>query len=203
MRKAIFIFVAILVVAASVDWIRACKAERSDVEQFQRRLTFANMYECQSPHRDFAIRVPSFFSPQSDSLQGDGRLRYAYFDKWATVVLEAYVLANPGMTVKEGMDSLSDVLHATSRKRGSNYFILSGQQYEEGSRINAYSYYSKFIYGGNRWYVLTMLYPNHYRPALDRLFREIDQWQIWPRRQLQLKQGEEQTPKAYPEEPSE
>jgi len=40
-----------------------------------------------------------------------------------------------------------------------------------------------------------MVYPDDYKDILARLFKEIDDWQIWERPRPKLKQGESQTPK--------
>jgi hypothetical protein len=40
-----------------------------------------------------------------------------------------------------------------------------------------------------------MVYPDRYHDVLTRLFKEIDDWQVWERPRLQMKQGEDQTPK--------
>ena len=40
MRKAIFIFIAIILVAASIDWIRSCNGLKSHKEVFGRELYF-------------------------------------------------------------------------------------------------------------------------------------------------------------------
>ena len=85
------------------------------------------------------------------------------------------------------------------QKHGEDYFILSGPQFECGSLIEGYSYYSKFVRNGKLWFVYTMVYPDRYQDVLTRLFQEIDEWKIWERPHLQLKQGESQTPKAVSE----
>ncbi len=86
-------------------------------------------------------------------------------------------------------------LHATNQKRGKDFFILSGPQYEQGIYIEGYSYYSKFVKNHKFWFVYTMVYPDRYKPVLTRLFKEIDDWQVWERPHLQLKQGESPYPK--------
>ena len=181
MRKAIFIFIAIVLVAASIDWIRSCSGLKSHKEVFGRELTYADMYEYKDADYDYVVRVPSFFTAQPDSLQDEkGRM-------------------NNGQSLKDGMDSLAQVLKATDSKLGSNYFILSGPQYENGSLIEGYSYYSKVMTNHKLWFVYTMVYPDDYKDILARLFKEIDDWQIWERPRPQLKQGESQTPKAVSE----
>jgi len=76
---------------------------------------------------------------------------------------------------------------------------FSGPQYENGSLIDGYSYYSKVMANHKLWFVYTMIYPDNYKDVLTRLFKEIDDWQIWERPHLQLKQGESQTSKAVSE----
>ena len=195
MRKAIFIVIAIVLVGGSIDWIEACSEVKSHKEVFGRQLTFAEMYKYKDAYYDYVLRVPSFFTAQPDSLQEEkGRMRFEYGDRWITIVIESHVMSNNGQSLKDGMDSLAQLLHATERKLGSDYFILSGPQYEEGSLIEGYSYYSKVMANHKLWFVYTMIYPDDYKNVLARLFKEIDNWQIWECPRPQLKQGESQTP---------
>lgn len=195
MRKGIFIFIAVIIVAACIDWCDSCENIKSHKEVFGRELTYVDMNEYKNKDYDYVVRVPSFFTAQPDSLQEEkGRMRFEYGDRWITIVIESHVMSNNGQSLKDGMDSLAQLLHATDRKLGSDYFILSGPQYEEGSLIEGYSYYSKVMANHKLWFVYTMIYPDDYKNVLARLFNEIDDWQIWECPRLQLKQGESQTP---------
>ena len=200
MRKAIFIFIAIILVAANIDWLRSCGDLKSPKEVFGQQLTYADMYEYKDADYGYVVRVPSFFSVQPDSLHEEkGQMRFEFSNLWIIVVIESYVMNNNGQSLKNGMDSLAQVLQATDRKLGSDYFILSGPQCENGSRIDGYSYYTKIMVNHKLWFVYTMIYPDDYKDVLTRLFKEIDDWQIWERPHLRLKQGESQTPKAVSE----
>ena len=180
MRKAIFIFIAIVAMAASIDWIHSCSGLKSHKEVFGRELTYAEMYEYKDADYDYVVRVPSFFTAQPDSLQEEkGRMRFEYGDQWITVVIESHVMNNEGMSIKDGMGSLAQVLHATDCRLGSDYFTLSGPQYEYGSIINDYSYYTKVVANQKLWFVYTMIYPDDYKDVLTRLFKEIDDWQVF------------------------
>ena len=199
MRKAIFIFIAIILIAMGIDWIHSCAELKSHKEVFGRQITYADMYEYKDKDYDYVVRVPSFFTAQSDSLQEEkGRMRFEYGDQWINVVIESHVMNSDGMSLQAGMDSLAQMLKATEHRLGSDYFILSGPQYENGSRIDGYSYYTKIMANYKLWFVYTMVYPDDYKDILARLFKEIDDWQIWERPRPQLKQGESQTPKAVP-----
>ena len=200
MRKAIFIFIAIILMTANIDWLRSCGDLKSPKEVFGQQLTYADMYEYKDADYGYVVRVPSFFSVQPDSLQEEkGQMRFEFSNQWIIVVIESYVMNNNGQSLKNGMDSLAQVLQATDRKLGSNYFILSGPQCENGSRIDGYSYYTKIMVNHKLWFVYTMIYPDDYKDVLTRLFKEINEWQIWERPHLRLKQGESQTPKAVSE----
>ena len=200
MRKAIFIFIAIILMTANIDWLRSCGDLKSPKEVFGQQLTYADMYEYKDADYGYVVRVPSFFSVQPDSLQEEkGQMRFEFSNQWIIVVIESYVMNNNGQSLKDGMDSLAQVLQATDRKLGSDYFILSGPQCENGSRIDGYSYYTKIMVNHKLWFVYTMIYPDDYKDVLTRLFKEINEWQIWERPHLRLKQGESQTPKAVSE----
>ena len=200
MRKTIFLIIAIIVVATMIDWSKSCSEVKTDKELFLEKLTYDDLYEYKDPDYDFAIRYPSFFNQQYDSLNEDtGCARFVYNDQWVTIVLEGYMMDRQGQDVKSAADSIAKTLHATDVKLGKDYFILSGPQYENGGRIDNYSHYSKFIGNGKFWFVYTMIYPDSYHDVLSRLFKEIDEWQIWERPRLELKQGESQTPRAVSE----
>lgn len=156
------------------------------------------MYEYKDEDFGYTIRYPSFFSDgkiEDSEANDEGRARFVYYEEGATMVIEGYAIRNNGMSLKEGMDSLGEALHATDRRLGNNSFTLSGPQYEEGRPISGYSYYSKFVAHRKLWFVYTMVFPDTYRPALSRMFKEIDGWQVWEKPKLRLKQGENQTPK--------
>ena len=119
MRKAIFIFIAVILVAVSIDWIHSCADLKSHKEVFGRHLTYADMYEYKDKDYDYVVRVPSFFTAQPDSLQEEkGRMRFDYADQWITLVIESHVMHNNGQSLKDGMDSLAQVLYASKKEPG-------------------------------------------------------------------------------------
>ena len=180
MKKAALLFIAALIITASIDFIWPFTTERADGDEFEQDLNTAEMLTYQDPDLGFTVRYPSFFALQPDSLDDyTGNVRLSYNNEWATIVLECYALRNYNQSLKSGMDSLAQVLHATGHKLGSDYFILCGPQYENGSRMEDYSYYSRFVSRGKLWFVYTMVYPDRYHNHLGRLFKEIDDWQVF------------------------
>ena len=180
MKKAALLFIAALIITASIDFIWPFTTERADGDVFEQGLNTAEMLTYQDPDLGFTVRYPSFFALQPDSLDDyTGNVRLSYNNEWATIVLECYALRNYSQSLKSRMDSLAQVLHATGHKLGSDYFILCGPQYENGSRMEDYSYYSRFVSRGKLWFVYTMVYPDRYHNHLGRLFKEIDDWQVF------------------------
>ena len=173
MKKTALLFIALLVILASIDFIWPFTTERTDGDVFEQGLNTAEMQTYQDPDLGFTVVQP-------DSLdEYTGHVRFSYDNEWVTVVLECYALRNRGQSLKSGMDSLAQVLHATDRNLGNDYFILSGPQYENDSRMDDYSYYSRFVCRGKLWFVYTMVYPDRYHNHLGRLFKEIDDWQVF------------------------
>ncbi len=56
MRKAIFIFIAFIPVAVSIDWIHSFADLKSHKEVFGRHLTYADMYEYKDKDYDYVDR---------------------------------------------------------------------------------------------------------------------------------------------------
>ena len=200
MRKTIFVFIALVAAGVCIGLVRSCGSDETVRERFARQLTYAQMFEHQDQDFGYTLRYPSFFTAQPDSLQEEaGRARFVFNDEGVTVVVEGHVVRNNGLSLQEGMDSLAKVLHATDRKLDKDGFTLSGPQYEEGSRISDYSYYSRFVANRKLWFVYTMVYPNDYKDVLGRMFKEIDEWQVWERPKLQFKQATSQAPRSISE----
>jgi hypothetical protein len=180
MKKTALLFVAALIIMTSIDFIWPFTTERTDGDVFEQSLNTAEMLTYQDPDLGFTVKYPSFFTLQPDSLdECTGYVRFSNGNEMSNVVLECYALRSYSQSLKSGMDSLAQVLHATDRKLGNDYFILSGPQYENDNRINDYSYYSRFVNRGKLWFVYTMVYPDGYHDHLVRLFKEIDEWQVF------------------------
>lgn len=199
MRKAVLFVSAIFAAAAAFNWADPEVKVRTDRELFGRNMIYADLCEYEDPDYGFTIRYPSFFYGQKPQEDPTGRARFSYSAPWATVLLEGYVMNGHGQTVKAAADSLAQALNATEVKLGADCFTLSGPQYENGGYIEGYSYHSKFVCSDRLWFVYTMVYPDRYRDLLGRMFREIDNWQVWPTARPTLRQGESQTPKGISE----
>ena len=180
MKKTALLFIAAFVIMASIDVIWPFSTERSDGDVFEQSLNNAEMLTYQDSDWGFTVRYPSYFVVQPDSLdEYSDHVRFCYDNEWEKIVLECYALRNYDQSLKNGMDSLAQALHSTERKLGSDYFVLSGPQYENDRRIDGYSYYSRFVCRGKLWFVFTMVYPDRYHDHLGRLFNEIDNWQVF------------------------
>ncbi len=91
MKKTALLFIAVLVILASIDFIWPFTKERTDGDVFGQGLNTAEMQTYQDPDLGFTVRYPSFFAVQPDSLDDyTGHVRFSYDNEWATVVLECY-----------------------------------------------------------------------------------------------------------------
>ncbi len=182
-RKLIVLIILSIILSVSIGFVNtSCKIKPQE-ELFGDELAIAPMKTYQDKDFGFTVRYPSFFIKQPDSLNDYiGYARFSYADHWANIILESYVAKNYSRTLRLGMDSFTKALHATRHHLGKNYFILSGPQYENGSYVDGYSFYSKYVSNGKLWFVYTMVYPNSYHNYIGRLFYEIKQWTVWNNR---------------------
>ena len=103
MKKTALLFIALLGILASIDFIWPFTTERTDGDVFGQGLNTAEMQTYQDPDLGFTVRYPSFFAVQPDSLdEYTGHVRFSYDNEWATVVLECYALRNYGQSLKAG-----------------------------------------------------------------------------------------------------
>lgn len=158
--KKIF-FVAILGLMALNLFIYVHTAYRTPepYQGFMDRLDMAPMKEYADPEFGYRVKYPSFFSEEKTDT---GHTRFCY-RRDVNILLESYVDMNPG----------SELL---ARKDAT--FIIVAPVYENGVRIDGYSRYDKYIRSGRTFFVLSLVYPDSYKPALQRLFRLVDDWSV-------------------------
>lgn len=198
MRKGIFAFVAIVLLLTVGLAGHRCSSDKTDVEAFGERLTYAWMFESQDPVYGFAIRYPAFFTPLPDTLNTrEGYMRFSYNDHYANIALEGYAEPYPPLPMKAQRDSLVRVVHAIHIQQRGDSILVSGPMYIGSNPVEGYSFYAKYVHHRHLWMVYRIIYPAEYHPALKRLFKEIHQWQVWPPRRPILRYGEDQAPKRY------
>ena len=127
MKNTALLFVAAIAIMTSIDFIWPFTTKRTDGDVFEQGLNTAEMLTYQDPDLGFTVRYPSFFIVQPDSLdEYTGHVRLSYDNEWATIVLECYALRNNGLSLKNGMDSLAQVLHAIAIIRVLSIGVNSG-----------------------------------------------------------------------------
>ncbi len=56
MKKIIFIFIAIILMTANIDWLRSCGDLKSPKEVFGQQLTYADMYEYKNTDYGYVVK---------------------------------------------------------------------------------------------------------------------------------------------------
>lgn len=177
--KKIFIIAIVIIMAVNFYCNVTYKGDQiTPYYKFKDRIGMAPMKEYHDPTFGYTIKYPCFFQ-QEDTSSSDyqGYARFSYTDK-ANVVLESYVTRNHSSNLQTCADSLAMKLHADKTVRKDSAFILSGPVYENDVRIDGYSHYDKFIKSGKMLFVYSLTYPDSYKPALERLFRQIEDWRV-------------------------
>lgn len=92
----------------------------------------------------------------------------------------AFIVTNlEGFTVQQGMEYFAMEQHATERRCGSDYFLLSGPLYINHRPVEGYRFYAKYVQRQKLWFVQSLSYPVSCTRAVSRLIDQIDDWQVW------------------------
>ena len=140
----------------------------------------ARMVEYQDDDYDYVIHYPQFFEQTDDSLMDKGACRFTFWKDGTEVVQSAFIEHNlDSLTTQQSVKKYTQELHATHQRLGNDFFILSGSLHSDTGQITGRRFYAKFVKHRKLWFVQSLTYPEDCEPALQRLFHEIDNWQVW------------------------
>lgn len=132
------------------------------------------------PFYGYQIHYPAFFEQVPDSLIHETGYCQFYFGKMLKIAQTAFVITNfEGFTVRQGMEHFAMEQHATERRCGSDYFLLSGPLYINHRPVEGYRFYAKYVQRQKLWFVQSLSYPASCTRAVSRLIEQIDDWQVW------------------------
>ncbi len=181
MRRFFIILISFAVIVTTVMLSFTGKDNRPFPEKLEQMINDAPMKEYQDSLFGYVVRYPACFEQTPDSLiKEPGFCRFSYWDNWVQIVQMAFIQPNQKeLSVKQGMDSIGVFLHATKKRMGRDFFILSGPLYVDGSHINGYRFHVKYVQHRKIWFVLQLTYPENCTKAVQRITEEIDQWHVW------------------------
>ena len=132
------------------------------------------------PFYGYQIHYPAFFEQVPDSLIHETGCCQFYFGNMLKIAQTAFVITNfEGFTVRQGMEHFAMEQHATERRCGSDYFLLSGPLYINHRPVEGYRFYAKYVQRQKLWFVQSLSYPVSCTRAVSRLIDQIDDWQVW------------------------
>lgn len=156
----LMILFAVVVTAAVV--LRGNEDRREFPERLEDAIKHCRMKTYHDSFYDYEVQYPSFFEQVPDSLIDErGCSLFRYWDNWVQVELTARVLP------------LDSIQHQTET------FIDSGQLYINGSRVEDYQFYAKYVPHRKFWFVLTLTFPDSCAKAVSRLVRYVKDWTVW------------------------
>ncbi len=181
MRRFFIILISLIIIITVIVFSSAGKDDRSFPKKLEQMINDAPMKEYQDSLFGYVVRYPACFEQTPDSLiKEPGLCRFNYWDNWVQIVQMAFIQPNQKeLTVKQGMDSIGVLLHATKKRMGRDCFILSGPLYVDGSNIRGYRFHTKYVRHRKIWFVLQLTYPENCTKAVQRITEEIDQWHVW------------------------
>ena len=176
MFLAIGIFMGLMIYLSNFH----CVVNLSWPQKIERAMALSPMAEYHDDDYDYTVRYPAFFQRDDDTLLDKGTSRFTFWRDNMEIVLTAFLEQNPDMlTVEQAVNKYSKSLQATNQRIGTNYFILSGPIHSDTGKMTGRRFYAKFVKHRKFWFVQSLAYPEDCGPALHRLLREIENWQVW------------------------
>lgn len=94
----------------------------------------------------YQVHYPAFFEQVPDSLIHETGCCQFYFGNMLKIAQTAFIVTNlEGFTVRQGMEHFAMEQHATERRCGNDYFILSGPLYINHRPVEGYRFYAKYV----------------------------------------------------------
>ena len=176
-----FLFLSMLVFIVVMIWVSVHEKEEMPlVQKLERAMEQTRMLEYQDENYDYVVRYPSFFEQTDDSLIEKGCCRFSFWQDSTEIVQTAFVEQNKdSLTLEQAMLKYSSELHATQQKKGDDYFILAGHILSDDGQITNRRYYTKFVKHRKLWFVQSLTYPEECEKCIQRLIKEIKNWNIW------------------------
>ena len=194
MRKFIIIIVMLMLLLNIA--VRMFRGEEPTPQSvFKEQMDIAPMQYYCNPTYGYNIAYPSFFHEDKSEGGNSSHARFIFTDN-TNIIVETYVMQAPCKSTRDcalalacnpdGDGNSVDALHSRGRGRplsqlsniSKNSFILSGRVYENGQPTDGYCHYTKYIKSGHILFVYSLIYPEDYKQALNRMFRTIDKWTV-------------------------
>lgn len=176
-----FLFLSMLVFIAVMTWLTVYEKEDDTPlpQKLERAMRLTQMMSYQDDDFDYTIRYPAFFEQTDDSLMDKGSCRFSFWMDSTEIVQTAFVEPNTDtLTVEQGMRKYAGELSADHQMKGDDYFILSGALYDDNGQLTGRHFYAKFVLHRKLWFVQTLAYPEDCETAVQRLLKEIYNWQV-------------------------
>ena len=185
-----FLFLSMLAFIAVMTWLTVYEKENDTPlpQKLERAMRLTRMMTYQDDDFDYTIRYPAFFEQTDDSLMDKGSCRFSFWMDSTEIVQTAFVEPNTDtLTVEQGMRKYAGELSADHQMKGDDYFILSGALHDDNGHLTGRRFYAKFVLHRKLWFVQTLAYPEDCETAVQRLLKEIYNWQVWedPQHDLQ------------------
>ena len=177
-----FLFLSMLAFIGLMVWVSVHEKEdnMSLPQKLERAMRLTRMKEYHNEDYDYRVRYPSFFEQTDEALMEKGSCRFSFWQDSTEIVQMVFIEQNPdNLTLEQAMEKYASALHATSQRKGNDFFILSGHIFTDDGQMTSRRYHAKFVKHRKLWFVQTLAYPEDCEHAVQRLLRQIDDWTVW------------------------
>lgn len=174
------IVVAVVLALLNIDVFFPSGESRPLEEELKTLIETTPVTSYRDPDFGFTVRYPAFFRQEKNDGE-DGYVGFARFSYWhdsVHIVLLYYAtLDKENNTPDTKAKLLLADGHARIVEKGNDWFVIAGELYENGCRIDGYSYLKKYVRKGGFWLACSLLYPDACSQSLQRMFKMVEEFE--------------------------
>ena len=178
MRNLLFALFTFIIISIAASFFKADET-RTPYTLFHERIGRAALCEYVDPEFGYTLSYPCFFQQENvdDDNNRRGCARFAYRDN-TNIIIDTCVI----MPCEAAHIMAKNAKQKRKRTGGTaanlKSFIRSEPVAINGITIPGYSRYSKYIVSGKTLFMISLTYPNDYRPSMSRLLKIVNDWKV-------------------------
>lgn len=181
MRKA---FLLLMILGVGLFVLNHRREHRHDDDTYLQQLE--HMLECtdwqvyEDSSYGYAIRYPSCFLPAS--AEGEVDARFVYVEQMPLreityISLEASTqVCRDSLNPYRDMQRIAEAVNGVCLRKSDTEFLMTARVKSRDTRITAFRLNAKYVLCQRLWFVETLIYPEDFAPAVQRLVHEVDEW---------------------------
>ena len=187
MKRAFIVITLLLIASVAINYFIDHKDdEKPYLERLKHTFDCADWQTHSDADYGYEMRFLSCFRRDENGERGS--VRYVYVEEVSPLQSVCYITQEVHTEVCK--DSLCPEAEIRERakalgglylKQSDDSYLMSGMLISNDKYVTAYKYNAKWVLCQHLWFVQTLIYPEDFATAAERIVHEVDEWQPFSR----------------------